>query len=181
MIVGYMRVKDNEQVKILKHSGATRIFQEKSSDAVTHHPKLQKMFTVIQQDDVVVVTSLSQLARNIMEAVDIVHSLHKRGVTVNILDIGLLDSDEKISLFLSTLLAVLQLERKAISDRRLLAQMYEGFNEQRSVIQELNAQRALILLRTYPLKHVGHLLNIDGEELKNLSILTKKRRKKLAA
>lgn len=179
MIFGYARVSTSgqqlkgnsldDQVKTLKHNGATKIFKEAFTGSTTKRPKLQKLVAAMQPGDTIMVTKLDRLARNVTEGIDMVSSLFKRGVSVHVLNIGLLEDTAMGHFFLTTLLAVAELERCMIYERtqagKAMAKMREGYHEGRPAIQEVKIQNALELLKTHSYKQVTEITGISKATL----------------
>lgn len=85
MVIGYARVSTNDQnpelqVDALEKVGAEQIFQEKFTGTLKERPELSQCLRMLRKDDVLVVWKLDRLARSLKDLVEIVQSLHDRGV-----------------------------------------------------------------------------------------------------
>ena len=63
------------------------------------------------------VTRLDRLARNVSEGIELVRELFRRQIKVHVLNVGLLEDTAMGNFFLTTLLAVAELERSMIIER----------------------------------------------------------------
>src|SRR5262245_34413572 len=84
MIVGYARVSTDgqsleAQQTALKAAGATRIFSEKISGAVSDRKALGKALAALQAGDVLLVTRLDRLARSTRDLLNILDTVSKAG------------------------------------------------------------------------------------------------------
>ena len=82
-----------------------------------------------------VVSKLDRLARNTVEGIEIVEKLFENGVSVHVLNVGLLENTTMGRFFLTTLLAVAEMERNTIIERtqngKAIARKKFGFKEGR--------------------------------------------------
>lgn len=81
------------------------------------------------------VTKLDRLARNVSEGIELIRALFKKDVKVHVLNIGLLENTSMGNFFITTLLAVAELERNMIIERtqagKEVARTKAGFREGR--------------------------------------------------
>lgn len=123
MKVGYMRVSTKEQnldrqLEILKEAGVERIFEEKVSGKSANRPQLQEMLAFVREGDTVVVESISRLARNTRDLLEIVDSLKQKGVGLVSLKENI-DTGTPAGQFMLTLFgAMAELEREYILSRQ---------------------------------------------------------------
>lgn len=127
MIYGYARVStrrqlDNgnsleEQNNQLRQEGCEIIIQEQFTGSTTSRPKFDELMDKLQEGDRLVVTKLDRFARNVTEGIDVVRKLFSKGVKVHVLNVGLLEDTAMGNFFLTTLLAVAELERNMIVER----------------------------------------------------------------
>jgi len=97
MKYGYARVSTSDQklenqISILEESGAEKIYQEKFTGTTTKRPEFKKLIQQLTSGDMLIVTKLDRFARNTREALEIIQDLFERGIKVNILNMGLIDS-----------------------------------------------------------------------------------------
>lgn len=144
-IIGYTRVSsrgqldnnslDQQQQEIInKYENAT-IYKEQYTGTTTHRPIFDKVISGLSSGDTLVVCKLDRLARNTVEGIEIVQGLFDRGISVHVLNVGLLENTTMGKFFLTTLLAVAEMERNTIIERtqngKAIAKTKEGFAEGR--------------------------------------------------
>ncbi len=148
MIYGYARVsaktqlKGNslqDQKKELKKYGCQEIIEEQFSGKTTTRPKFENLImNQLHTGDTLVVTKLDRFARNVTEGVFTIRYLFSKGIRVHVLNVGLLENTAMGNFFITTLLAVAELERCMILERtaagKEIARTREGFKEGRPQI-----------------------------------------------
>ena len=88
MRVGYIRVStveqhEDRQVKDLIENGkVSKVFIDKMSGKDTNRPQLKVMLDYVRENDTVVVSEYSRLARSTRDLIDIVETLKAKGVNV---------------------------------------------------------------------------------------------------
>ena len=145
MIYGYARVSTRQQTEgysllaqsneiLVKYPEAI-VYEEQYTGAHTNRPVFQSMIKILKSGDLLVVTKLDRFARNTREGIQVVEDLFSRGVAIHILNIGLLEDTPMGRFFLTTMLAVAELERNMIIERtqtgKELARQQEGYREGR--------------------------------------------------
>lgn len=145
MIFGYARVSSKGQLdnnsleqqekEILTKYENAKIYREQYTGTTTQRPIFNEVINQLKKDDILVVCKLDRLARNTVEGIDIVQMLFDRGVSVHVLNVGLLENTTMGKFFLTTLLAVAEMERNTIIERtqngKAIAKTKEGFTEGR--------------------------------------------------
>lgn len=144
-IYGYCRVSTKGQVDnnsleqqqgiiLEKYSGA-EILKENYTGTTTDRPVLNDLLNRLEENDFLVVSKLDRLARNTVEGINLVQELFNKGVSVHVLNVGLLENTSMGKFFLTTLLAVAEMERNTIIERtqtgKAIAKQKEGFKEGR--------------------------------------------------
>ena len=127
MIYGYCRVSTKSQLEgnglqaqeheILTRYEGAKIIDEQFTGAKADRPKLNELLDQLKEGDTLVVTKLDRLARNTVEGIQIVEGLFDKGVSVHVLNVGLLEKTAMGKFFLTTLLAVAEMERTTILER----------------------------------------------------------------
>ena len=122
MKYGYARVstygqKLETQIELLKNEGVDKIYKEKFTGTTTDRPELTKVLSVMHSNDQLIVTKLDRLARNTQEALKIVIELFDRNITVNILNLGTINSSPVGILTFTIFSAFAQFERDMIVSR----------------------------------------------------------------
>lgn len=165
MIYGYCRVSskgqmdnnslEQQEIEILNKYDNAKIFREQYTGTTTHRPIFDDVINQLKENDTLVVCKLDRLARNTVEGIEIVQSLFDKGVSVHVLNVGLLEDTTMGRFFLTTLLAVAEMERNMIIERtqngKAIAKTKEGYKEGRP-----------IKYTTEQIKHALSLLSING-------------------
>lgn len=175
MKYGYCRVSTvsqelEVQLQALEKENCDKIFSEKFTGTKADRPKLQEVLSVLKDGDILVVTKLDRLARNTVEGIEIVKDLFSRGVRVHVLNVGLLEDTTMGKFFLTTLLAVAEMERNLIVERtqegKAIAKQREDFREGRpKKYSKKQIQHALQLLESHSYKEVEQLTGISKSTL----------------
>lgn len=145
MIYGYARVstvgqaKDGNsleaQEKLLKENGAAKIYRDAFTGAKNDRPALNELMNILQLGDVLIVSKMDRLGRSISKTSELITELIDRGVTINILNLGVLNNGSMNTLLRNVLLAFAQFERDMIVERtsegKAIARQKPGFKEGR--------------------------------------------------
>lgn len=120
--IGYARVSTDDQnldaqIDELQKQGCGRIFQEKISGAKSDRPELQRCFDHLRKGDVLVVTKLDRLARNLKNLIDIVEQLNEMGVAFISVQDQIDTSTPQGKFFFHVFGAVAEFERDLIRER----------------------------------------------------------------
>ncbi len=127
MIYGYARVSTKGQAKdgnsleaqenTLRESGAIKIYHDAFTGTKVDRPELNKLMGVLCEGDTIVVTKLDRLGRSLSKTSELITELIERGVTINILNLGVLSNSSVNTLMRNVLLAFAQFERDMIVER----------------------------------------------------------------
>lgn len=127
MVYGYARVSTKQQIdgyglsvqkkEILAKYESAIIFEEQYTGAKLDRPIFTKLLKIMTSGDILVVSRLDRFARNTTEGIQVVEQLFKRNISIHILNIGLLEDTPMGRFFLTTMLAVAELERNMIIER----------------------------------------------------------------
>ena len=145
MIYGYCRVSskgqldnnsfEQQETEILNKYENAVIIKEQFTGTTTDRPKFNELIESLKENDILVVSKLERLARNTVEGIEIVEKLFEKGVSVHVLNVGLLENTTMGRFFLTTLLAVAEMERNMIIERtqngKAIAKAKPGFKEGR--------------------------------------------------
>ena len=177
-IYGYARVSSKkqlhgnsieEQTTTFTANGAITITTEQYTGKTTSRPKLQKLLDSLQPGDTLMVTKLDRLARNVSEGIELIRALFKKDVKVHVLNIGLLENTSMGNFFITTLLAVAELERNMIIERtqagKEVARTKAGFREGRPPLLCEKIQLAISLLDSYTYREVEAMTGISKATL----------------
>ncbi len=161
MIYGYARVSTRgqqingnsleEQRQKLLEIGCNEIIEEQFTGATTNRPLFDDILNKLMSGDTLAVTKLDRFARNVEEGINTIKMLFERGVKVHVLNIGLLEDSPMGKFFLTTLLAVADLERSMIVERvqagKEIARTKAGFREGRPPIDSIKLNHAVELIK----------------------------------
>lgn len=188
MIYGYTRVSTRKQLldgnslqaqseEILLRYPDTQIFEEQYTGTSTDRPIFNNLIEQLKSGDTLVVTKLDRLARNTVEGIQVVESLFSKGVAVHVLNVGLLENTTMGKFFLTTLLAVAEMERNTIIERtqsgKEIAKTKNGFKDGRpKKFTTMQIDMALELLKTHSYTEVEQMTRISK------STLVREKRKK---
>ena len=178
MIYGYARVSSKKQLHgnsleeqraALTANGAISITAEQYTGKTTSRPKLQALIAFLRAEDTLMVTKLDRLARNVTEGIELIRELFARDIKVHVLNIGLLENTSMGNFFITTLLAVAELERSMIIERtqagKEVARTKAGFREGRPPLPEKKLLYAMELLKSHSYKEVTDITGISKATL----------------
>lgn len=102
MLYGYARVSTysqardgnslDAQVSALKNAGAEIIFSDVVSGTKNNRPQFDKLLKVIQSGDTLIITKLDRIARSLVHGVQLLESLSNKGIIIDVLNMGIIDS-----------------------------------------------------------------------------------------
>lgn len=119
--IGYARVSTAGQsldAQLAALSDCEKIFQEKISGAKDDRPELQAMLEWVREGDTVNVTKLDRLARNTRHLLEVSEYLQRKGVALNILNIGINTATPTGKLMLTMIGAIATFEREMMLERQ---------------------------------------------------------------
>jgi DNA invertase Pin-like site-specific DNA recombinase len=125
MIYGYARTsaynqRDNNSEEVqrdeLAAAGAQEIVYENFTGTKSDRPEFSKLLKKLKKGDALLVTKLDRFARA-TEAAGIIKELLSRGVTVHVLNLGLINNTAGGRLMFNVLLAFAEYERDMIVER----------------------------------------------------------------
>ena len=181
MIIGYVRVSTKGQLKeghsievqtrniLDRHDGA-EIRVEQYTGTTMDRPIFNSLIEDLKQGDTLVVTKLDRLARNTVEGISIVQELFNKGISVHVINIGLLENTSMGKFFLTTLLAVAEMERNTIIERtqtgKTIAKTKEGFKEGRpKIYTSKQINNAIEMLKNNSYTEVAEITGISKSTL----------------
>ena len=191
MIYGYMRVstaaqsKGNsleEQERLLRKNGATELYQDAFTGTRTDRPNFTILLNKLQKGDTLVITKLDRFARNTAEGLNVIQHLLERGVKVNILNMGTIDTTPTGKLILTVMLAFAEFERDMIVQRttegKAIARTKDNFVEGRPPkYDDDTVEAALALLELYNYREVAAITGISKSTLYRLHNKQRKQQK----
>lgn len=181
MIYGYCRVSTKGQAKdgnsleaqekdILSRYNDAQIYKEAYTGTTIDRPVFSEVIKMMKEHDILVVSKLDRLARNTEEGIHIVKELFKKKCSVHVLNVGLLEDTAMGQFFITTLLAVAELERNQIIERcqngKAIAKQNPDFTEGRpKKFNQKQVDHALELLKSHSYKEVSQLTGISKSTL----------------
>jgi len=127
MIYGYARVSTkgqdrygnslDGQIEQLRAAGCEEIFHDSYTGTKMDRPQFSALNAKMAAGDRLVVTKLDRFARTTSGGVETIRDLLARGVSVHILNMGLIDNTPTGRLIITVLLAFAEFERDMIVER----------------------------------------------------------------
>lgn len=123
-LIGYARVSTNDQnnqsqIDQLLHFGVEQaaIFQDKASGKNMERPGWKNCWKELRDGDVLVVTAIDRLGRDLIEVVQTVKALHDKGADLKVLSMDLDTRTATGRLIFAIIAAMAQWERELIVER----------------------------------------------------------------
>ena len=127
MKFGYIRVSTRKQARdgnsleaqreALAAAGAEKIYTDTFTGTRMERPEWDKLRAQLRRGDVLIVTRLDRLARSVSQASGLITEMIDEGVTINVLNLGVLSNDSVNTLLRNVLLSFAQFERDMIVQR----------------------------------------------------------------
>lgn len=179
-IYGYARVSTpgqardgnslKDQEEKLRGAGAEEIYTDIFTGRKMDRPKLQELKEKLQTGDTLIVTKLDRLGRSVAQASALITELLDKGITIQVLDLGILDKSSINSLMMNILLAFAQFERDMIVERtqegKAIARQREGFRDGRPrKYGQIQMDHAMQLLQDHSYAQVVEMTGISRATL----------------
>ena len=181
MVYGYARVSTAGQAKDgnslaaqeqqLRDHGAEKIYTDVTTGAKTkNRPQLDSLLKNLTQGDILVVAKLDRIARSIIDGSRLVDGLLGRGITINILNIGIMDSTPTSKLIRSIFFSFAEFERDMIRERtqegKAVAKTKNGYKEGRpKKFTNEQIRHAVELLENRSYREVQEMMKISKSTL----------------
>lgn len=179
MKYGYIRVSSRRQIegnslesqqKAVDEAGADKIVIETYTGTKVDRPELNKLLSVLEPEDTLIVTKMDRFARTVSQATEIISTLIDNGIKIHVLNLGLLDNSSMSVLIRNLLLAFAQFERDLIIERtqegRELARQKPDYCEGRpQKFKRKQIELALSLLENNSYKQVSMMTGISVSTL----------------
>ena len=127
MIFGYARVSTKSQARdgnsleaqkeALLAAGAEKIYIDTFTGTKMDRPEFVRMKNQLRKGDTVIITKLDRLARSVSQASGLITEMIDDGVTINVINLGILSNDSVNTLMRNILLSFAQFERDMIVQR----------------------------------------------------------------
>ena len=175
MIAGYARVSTHGQARdgnslesqeaALRAAGATEIFADAFTGVRASRPELDRLLGLLQAGDTLIVTKFDRIARSLVAGIELIDSLSKKNVTVNVLNMGVIDDSPGGRLLRNVMLSFAEYEREMILERtqegKRIARGKPGFRDGRPPIGKGRIEHALALLETNTYRQVKEITGIS--------------------
>lgn len=180
MIYGYARVstkgqaKDGNsieaQISLLTEAGATYIYREAFTGTTTERPEFEKLLSILNAGDTLVVTKLDRIARSASDGSKLIKELISKGISVNVLNMGKMDDTPTGRLITNIMFAFAEFERDMIVERtqegRSIARKNPNFREGRpKKYSKVQMDHAMELLNDHSYSQVAKLTGISKATL----------------
>ena len=154
------------QEQALREAGAEKIFTESFSGSKDIRPQLDKLMRIIYEGDTLIITKLDRIARSLVQGVQLLEELRWRGVTVNVLNLGVIDNSPTGKLIRNIMLCFAEFERDIIVQRtqegKAIAKQNPNFKDGRpKKFKKRQIDHALELLKTHSYKQVAQMTGIS--------------------
>jgi len=164
MIVGYARVSSREQhlhvqLDKLSAAGCERVYQEKQSGMSDQRPQLQACLDFVRAQDILVVTKLDRLARNMAHLLALDTRLKALGVELRVLDQQIDTTTPQGKLLFGMLAVFAEFENDLRKERQL-----EGIRKAQALGKHFGRGKALTLAQVGEL----HQLRASGAQVAEL-------------
>lgn len=127
MTYGYARVSTKAQARdgnslegqssALTDAGAEKIFYDSFTGKRIDRPEFDKLKSVLVPGDKLIVTKLDRLARSAAQGSQLIESLIDKGISVHVLNIGMMDNTPTGKLIRNIMLSFAEFERDMIVER----------------------------------------------------------------
>lgn len=127
MIYGYARVSTKGQARdgnslevqtsALKDAGAVKIYSDSFTGTRIDRPEFDKLKSKLHPGDTLIATKLDRFARSASQGSQMIESLIAQGVTVHILNLGVMDNTPTGKLIRNIMLSFAEFERDMIVER----------------------------------------------------------------
>lgn len=129
-----------------------------------------KVIDILAEGDTLVVTKLDRFARSAEDGITLIKSLLRRGVSVHILNMGVVEDTSIGRLLLTVMSGFAELERDLIVERlaesKTIAKQREGYQEGRpNKYTKAQMAHAMTLLETHSYTEVERLTGISKATL----------------
>jgi len=147
------------------------IFEDVFTGAKCDRPELNKLLSVLEESDSLIIPKLDRMARNVSQGVATIEELVAKGVTINILNIGTFNNSPSNRFQLQIMLAMAEFERELIRERmqegKAIARQKEGYREGRKPKWSIKQySHAMELLSQLSFKQVAEITGIPIPTLK---------------
>ena len=146
------------------------IIEEQFTGTKVDRPIFNDLLDNLKVNDFLVVSKLDRFARHTVDGIKVVELLFKKKVAIHILNIGLLEDTPMGRFFLTTMLAVAELERNMIVERtqtgKEIARLKNDYKEGRpKKFSDNQLYEAVLLLSSHSYREVISITRISKSSL----------------
>ena len=174
MKYGYIRVSSPGQArdgnslagqeKALRENGAEKIFKDVFTGTEIGRPAFQELLGVVKPGDTIIATKLDRVSRSASQGIALVDELLARGVTLHILNMGLLNDTPTGKLIRNIMFSFAEFERDMIVER---------MNEGKAVAKAKNPNYREGRKRKFTPKQLEHAMEmLESNSYKEVASLT---------
>lgn len=180
MIYGYARVSTRtqardgnsleSQIEKLKEAGAEKIYEDAFTGKVNHRPKFDVLRGLLKSGDTLIVCKLDRLSRSVAEGSELIKELRDKNITINVLNMGVMDNSTAGKLIYNVMLSFAEFERDLIVERtqegRAIARQNPDYREGRpKKYTKKQIEHALQLFETHTCSEVTAMTGISKATL----------------
>ncbi len=176
MICGYARVSTkvqerdgnslDAQKEALTQAGARVIFWDSCSGASLDRLQLNNLKVALEPGDTLMVTKLDRLSRSASAGIAFIDELLGHGISVHVLNMGLMDNTATGKLIRNILLAFAEFERDMIIERTQEGRRISGnYGGRPHKYKKEQIDHAIHLLENYSYKQVSSMTGISCSTL----------------
>ena len=151
-----------------------QIFCDESDEISAQTPAFKRLLAQLSTGDMLVVTTLDRMAESAKQLTELCESLVKRGILIDVLDLGLIDDSAAGHLILETLEKVVLLEKIEYRERSLAGKKRaklrnQNYHEGRPIapITE-EKRRAYLMLKDFTYQQVADKTGFSVSTLKRI-------------
>lgn len=158
------------QIESVKAAGAEKVYKDVYTGTKRDRPEFNKLMKELKEGDTLIVTKLDRFARSTYEGTSIIKELFERKVTVNILNLGVIEDTPTGRLMFNVFMAFAEFERDMIVERteegKAIARQKPDYREGRPPkYSRKQLQHALQLKETHSYTQVEELTGISKSTL----------------
>ena len=164
MVYGYVRVSSQGQARegnsleaqelLLREKGAEVIYKDVFTGTNMERPEFQKLLEVVKPGDTIMATKLDRLSRSAAQGIALAEDLLSRGVSLHILNMGLVEDTTMGRLVRNVMFAFSEFERDMIVER---------MNEGKAIAKANNPDYKEGRKKKFTEKQLDHAMNLLAE------------------
>ena len=139
-------------------------------------PNFQKLLGELKKGDKLIVTKLDRFARTAADGGQVIQQLHARGVTIHVLNLGIIDNSTMGKLMVTMLLAFAEFERDLIVERTQAGRKFSGHMGGRPEKYTAEQRQLALQLLAEPGNSYGDVVRMTG--ISRSTVLRMRRKEK---